>query len=173
MARIVYKKGLEGQNRLESIEGIEIELLNGQNAVVYPKYSEEVMLPRENIKNYGQASVTEVAALKETENECLTDALYDCGSTAAEFVHKFYSDKYGRFHMPTLLAAMELQDQKNDIDELAKTIEGADLLRDFTSGVWSCSRYGESYGWFAYGSGGFANYISLCSSLLAVPVILY
>lgn len=29
MARIIYKEGLEGQNRLECIEGIEIELLNG------------------------------------------------------------------------------------------------------------------------------------------------
>ena len=28
MARIIYKKGVEGQNTLESIEGIEIELLN-------------------------------------------------------------------------------------------------------------------------------------------------
>lgn len=33
MARIIYKEGLEGQNRLECIEGIEIELLNGQKAL--------------------------------------------------------------------------------------------------------------------------------------------
>lgn len=173
MARIIYKKGLEGQNRLECIEGIEIELLNGQNAVVYPKYSEEVMLPREKIDNYGQASVTEFAALKETENECLTDALHDCGSPAAEFVHKFYSDKYGRFHLPTLLAAMELRDQKNDIDGLAETIEGADLLRDFTGSVWSCSRHDECSGWITFGGSGFAFDFGLCGSGLAVPVVLY
>lgn len=35
MAKIIYKEGLEGQNRLECIEGIEIELLNGQNALVF------------------------------------------------------------------------------------------------------------------------------------------
>lgn len=29
MAKIIYKEGLKGQNRLESIEGIEISLLNG------------------------------------------------------------------------------------------------------------------------------------------------
>lgn len=173
MARIIYKGGLEGQNRLECIEGIEIELLNGQKALIYPKYSEEVMLPMKNIKYYGQDPDTEIAALKETESECLTDALHDCGSPAAEFVHKFRSDKYGRFHLPTLLAAMELQHQKNDIDELAETIEDADLLRDFDSNVWSCSRYGESYGWIARGSSGFAVYGSLRSSHLAVPVILY
>lgn len=95
-------------------------------------------------------------------------------AAAAEFVHKFRSDKYGRFHLPTLLAAMELQDQKNDIDELAETIEGADLLRDFTSGVWSCSRYGESSGWVADGwYCGFASYNTLYCSNLSVPLVLY
>lgn len=38
MARIIYKEGSEGQNTLESIEGIEIDLLNGQKALIYPKY---------------------------------------------------------------------------------------------------------------------------------------
>lgn len=173
MARIIYKEGLEGQNRLECIEEIEIELLNGQKALIYPKYAEEVMLPAENIKNYGQAPCTEMAALKETESECLTDALHDCGSPAAEFVHKFYSDKYGRFHLPTLLAAMELQDQKSDIDDLAETIEGADLLRDFTIFVWSCSRCRELNGWIGNGGNGFAIYDGLSASNLAVPLILY
>lgn len=173
MAKIIYKEGLEGQNKLECIEGIEIELLNGQKALIYPKYSEEVMLPMENIKYYGQDTDTEIAALKETESECLTDALHDCGSPAAEFVHKFRSDKYGRFHLPTLLAAMELQDQKNDIDELAETIEGADLLRDFTSYVWSCSRCNENSGWIAYGNYGFAGHGYLYGSYLAVPLVLY
>lgn len=173
MARIIYKEGRERQNRLESIEGIEIELLNGQKALIYPKYSEEVMLPMGKIKYYGQEPDTEIAALKETESECLTDALHDCGSPAAEFVHKFRSDKHGRFYLPTLLAAMELQDQKSDIDELAKTIEGADLLRDFTGFVWSCSRYIEDGGWVAYGSYGFANGNDLYYSGLAVPLVLY
>lgn len=173
MARIIYKEGCERQNRLESIEGIEIELLNGQKALIYPKYSEEVMLPMENIKYYGQDPDTEIAALKETESECLTDALHDCGSPAAEFVHKFRSDKYGRFQLPTLLAAMELQHQKNDIDALTETIEGADLLQDFDSYVWSCSRYVEGSGWVAVGSIGFAGYSYLSGSNLAVPLVLY
>lgn len=171
-AKILYKAGYEGQNRLESIEGIEIELLNGQKALIYPKYSEEVMLPMDNIKYYCQEPDTEIAALKETESECLTDVLHYCGSPAAEFVHKFRSDKHGRFYLPTLLAAMELQDQKNDIDELAETIEGADLLRDFDSYVWSCSRYNEYNGWFANGGYGFAGSDSLYISYLAVPTIL-
>lgn len=173
MAKIIYKEGREGENTLESIEGIEIDLLNGQKALIYPKYSEEVMLPAENIKNYGKAPGTEMAALKETESECLTDALHDCGSPAAEFVHKFYSDKYGRFHLPTLLAAMEIQDQKFDIDKLAETIEGADLLQNFDSYVWSCFRYNENYGWVVFGNGGFALSNYLCNSHLIVPTIVY
>lgn len=172
MARIIYKEGCNGQNRLESIEGIEIELLNGQKALIYPKYSEEVMLPMEKIKYYEQESVTEIAALKETESYGATGMLFGCGSPAAEFVAQFRPDKHGIFALPTLLAAMELQDQKSDIDELAETIEGADLLRDFTSNVWSCSRYGENLGWIAYGNIGFAYSNGLCGSYLAVPVIL-
>ena len=173
MAKIIYKEGLEGQNRLECIEGIEIELLNGQKALIYPKYSEEVMLPMEKIKFYEQKPDTEIAALKETEGHGATGMLFACGSPAAKFVAQFHSDKHGIFALPTLLAAMEIQDQKEDIDKLAKIIEGADLLRDFTRNVWSCSRSCEYYGWVANGSGGFASYYSLCSSLLAVPTILY
>ena len=173
MARIIYKKGLEGQNRLECIEGIEIELLNGQNAVVYPKYSEEVMLEEEEVQYYDEEYITEIAALKETESHRVTGKLFGCGSPAAKYVAQFHSDKYGIFALPTLLAAMEIQYQKSDIDELAEIIEGADLLRDFTSKVWSCSRYGENRGWVAYGKYGFAGNGNLCYSNLVVPVILY
>lgn len=40
MAKIVYKKGLEGQNKIDCIEGIEIEMMNGQCALIYPKYAD-------------------------------------------------------------------------------------------------------------------------------------
>lgn len=63
--------------------------------------------------------------------------------------------------------------KKNDIDELAKTIEEADLLQDFDSDVWSCSRYGEGSSWVAYGGNGFAGNSGLSCSRLAIPVILY
>ena len=39
MAKIIYREGMEGQNKLSCIEGIEIELLNGQKALIYPKYA--------------------------------------------------------------------------------------------------------------------------------------
>ena len=68
---------------------------------------------------------------------------------------------------------MEIPDQKNDIDELAETIDGADLLRNYTTCVWSCSRYSESFGWVANDGLGYAGGISLCNSYLSVPVVLY
>lgn len=173
MARIIYKKGCEGQNRLESIEGIEIELLNGQKALIYPKYAERVLLESEKIKYYEQEPDTEIAALKETENLRATGELFACDSPAAEFVAQLRPTMYGIFALPTLLAAMEIQDQKKDIDALAETIEGADLLRNFTYDVWTCSRYNDILGWIAVGSFGFADKCYLRASALVVPTILY
>ena len=40
------------------------------------------------------------------------------------------------------------------------------------SSVWSCSRYFEYSGWFAYGDYGFAGNLNLCISILAVPLVL-
>lgn len=173
MARIIYKKGCEGQNRLESIDGIEIKLLNEQKALIYPKYAEKVMLEKEEIQYYVEEYLTEIEALKKTENLSATGELFACHSPTTEFVALFRSDKHGIFALPTLLAAMEIQHQKKDIDELAETIEGADLLRDFTSGVWSCSRSNRDGVWIAGGGHGFASRGYLCSSHLAVPTILY
>ncbi len=172
MARIVYKKGLEGQNRLECIEGIEIELLNGQKALIYPKYSEKMMLPEDKIASWGAKDTREIEALKKKENLWATGALLRCGSPAAKHVSNFSSDEYGIFGLPTLLAAMELQDQNNDIDKLAETIDGADLLRNYTACVWSCSRYCESYAWIASG-GVFAINYDLSGWCLPVPLVLY
>lgn len=173
MARIIYKENIENHYSLESIEGIEIELLNGQKALIYPRYSEEVMLPKDKIASWDAKETSEIEALKKEDNLWATGALLRCGSPAAEHVSNFRSDKHSIFALPTLLAAMELQNQKSDIDELAGTIEGADLLRDFDSDVWSCSRYGKGSSWVAYGGNGFTGNSGLCCSRLAVPVVLY
>lgn len=176
MAKIIYKEGLEDQNKLESIEGIEISLLNGQRTLIYPRYAERILLKillLKNAKYYNQESDTEISALKKTDNLRATRKLDICGSPAVKFVSLFRSDKHGIFALPTLLAAMEIQDQKKDIDALAETIEGADLLRDFTSFVWSCSKHNEDYGWIANGYNSFSSYSNLCNSFLAVSTILY
>lgn len=173
MARIIYKKGLDGQNRLESIEGIEIELLNGQKVLIYPKYAELPLLTEKNIKSWNAKEISEIDALKKESNHLATKELLKCGSPAAEYVSNFHSDKHSIFALPTLLAAMEIQYQRNDIDILAETIDGADLLRDFINCIWSCSRCSESDGWFVNGDCGFAYNNGLCESYMVVPTILY
>lgn len=173
MARIIYKEGCDGQNILESIKGIEIDLLNGQKALIYPKYAQLPLLTEKNIGAWDAKSASEIEALKEDKNLWATANLFKCGSPAAEYVSNFHSNEYGLFGLPTLLAAMEIQDQKFDIDALAITVEGTDLLCDFDSDVWSCSQYGDGSCWVAYGGNGFAGNSSLYFSRLAVPVILY
>lgn len=172
MARIIYKDGCEGQNRLECIEGIEIDLLNGQKALIYPKYSNEELLDPKDRDRWHDAGISETAALRLRDNQAATAALLEAGSPAARFVTKFTSERFGRFGLPTLLAAMEITEQKCEIDKLAREIDGADLLDDFSSNVWSCSRCEPGFGWIAYGGNGSANGYYLDGSGVAVPIVL-
>ena len=174
MAKIIYKEGCEGQNVLSCIEGIEIELLNGQKALIYPKYAERQMLTREQISKWSAKDETEIEALKVTDTTLATQQLFALDSPAALWVAQFHDpDKCRIFCLPSLLAAMELQHQKAEIDALAETIEGADFLRNFTSGVWSCSRCNAGRCWCAGGSFGCAYGSYLGYSCLVIPTILY
>ena len=172
MAKIIYKDGCESRNRLECIEGIEIDLLNGQKALVYPKYSNEIMLPAKDYGKWPDAGITEIEALRIRDNRAATASLLKAGSPAARFVSGFSSERFGVFGMPTLLAALEITAQKQDIDELAETIEGADLLRDFSAYVWGCSRCYPGSGWIANGNGGYAGGYYLNGRYVAAPLVL-
>lgn len=175
MARIIYKDGKDGcesQNRLECIEGIEIDLPNGQKALIYPKYSEEVLLKPSDMDRWLDAGISETAALKLRDNQAATAALLEAGSPAARFVTKFTSERFGRFGLPTLLAALEITDQKRGIDELARGIDGADLLEDFFPCVWGCSRHDPSGGWLANGYDGCASGYYLNNRNVAAPLVL-
>ena len=172
MARIIYKDGCEGQNRLECIEGIEIDLLNGQKALIYPKYCEEALLDLKDRDRWHDAGISETAALRLRDNQAATAALLEAGSPAARFVTKFTSERFGRFGLPTLLAAMEITEQKCEIDKLAREIDGADLLDDFSSNVWSCSRCNTDGGWTSNGSIGYASGDYLNINYVAAPLVL-
>lgn len=172
MARIIYKEGCDGQKRLECIEGIEIDLLNGQKALIYPKYSDEALLDLKDRDRWHDVGISETATLRLRDNQAATAALLEAGSPAAEFVSRFTSERFGTFGLPTLLAAMEITEQKGEIDELAREIDGADLLKDFSSGVWSCSRYLSGSGWIANGDVGYAAGYGLCSRSVAAPLVL-
>ena len=172
MARIVYKKGLEGQKRLECIEGIEIEMLNGQYALIYPKYADLSVLDWDKFDDWKAKSMTEFEALKVEDSAEETDELLALDSPAAEFVRKFRSDIHGHFNMPTLLAAMEIVRQLKEINKLAETIEGADLLGEGVI-VSSCSRFRREFRWVANSGYGFAYYNGLYSHDTCVPIVLY
>lgn len=172
MARIIYKDGCEGQNRLECIEGIEIDLLNGQKALIYPRYSKKALLDQKDRGRWPDAEISEITALRLRDNQAATAALLEAESPAARFVTKFTSERFGRFGLPTLLAAMEITEQEGEIDKLAREIDGADLLEDFSSSVWSCSRCKQGFGWIASGSSGCA-YISILDIRnVAAPLVL-
>ena len=172
MARIIYKNECEGQNRLECIEGIEIDLLNGQKALIYPKYRNEELLDPKDRDRWLDAGISETAALRLRDNQAATAALLEAESPAARFVTKFTSERFGRFGLPTLLAAMEITEQEGEIDKLAREIDGADLLEDFSSNVWSCSRYSQNYGWIASGGSGYAYGYILDIRCVAAPLVL-
>ena len=173
MAKIIYKEGMEGQNKLSCIEGIEIDLLNGQKALIFPKYSEEDLLRRDQIDKWNARDLSEIEALKVEDTISETVALFNLGSSAANWALLFVTKDRRQSSLPSLLAAMEIQHQKEEIDALAETIEGADLLRDFTSIVWSCSIYGSNGGWCANGKAGYVYVNILYRAVLVVPTILY
>lgn len=64
MARIIYKDGCDGQNRLECIEGIEIDLLNWQRALIYPRYSNEELLDPKDRDRWLDAGISVMHALR-------------------------------------------------------------------------------------------------------------
>lgn len=174
MARIIYKEGCEGQNKLSCIEGIEIELLNGQKALIYPKYAEREILTSEQISKWDAQKETEIEALKVTDTGFETQQLFALDSPAALWVARFHETAKCRiFCLPSLLAALEIQYQKADIDALAKTIEGADLLQNYKSSVLSCSRCTGGGVWVADRFTDCSGNLALCVLRLAVPTILY
>ena len=173
MARIIYKEGCEGQNKLECIEGIEIELLNGYKALVFPKYKALPLLDEDKIESWKASTLTEFQALKVTNWDELSDELFDLGSPAAKFVRQFKSDRYGVFDLLSLLAAGEIVVQKKDIDALAEIIEGADLLRTYGPDLWSCCRNTLYGAWVAFSYYGAFGEIDLPDKLLAVPTKIY
>ena len=175
MARIIYKEGCEGINKLESIEGIEIELLNGYKALVFPKYKELPLLDLEQIDIWKTPKLSEIQALKVIDGNELTDELLALHSPAAKFARRFKSKKYGKFDLPPSLAAGEIVCQKECIDALTETIEGADLLRNFSSNLWTCCRSTLIFGWIAHVKlcRFFGNVTFIDKSLLIVPTKVY
>ena len=62
-------------------------------------------------------------------------------------------------------------DRNADVINRALKAIGAPSLGN-NSGVWSCSRFDAGSGWYASGYYGYANFVNLCYSYLAVPLVL-
>lgn len=137
MAKIIYKKGCEGRNRLECIEGIEIDMLTGQKCIVFPKYEEHKLLNDDvRLNKWKAPKLSVIEALKVTNTTEQTDVLLSLESPAAKFVRDC-----GNYNLPSLMTAMEICGQSKEIDALAKQIEGAELLCDYYLELWSSCRY--------------------------------
>lgn len=137
MARIIYKEGLEGQNRLECIEGIEIELLNGQKALIFPKYAWRKILRKNfDLEDWDSEEMTIKQAMT-SDGEADNEELYRISSPAEMFVSGFMTDKWGMRDLPDLRLAVEIQKQRREIDRQADKIAGADRL---CGNIWSCAR---------------------------------
>ena len=70
------------------------------------------------------------------------------------------------------IVVLEIRRRREEIDALAETIEGLDLLRDCCAIVWSCSRCQVGICWPAYDSGYSYGRLVDCSHL-SVPTILH
>ena len=171
MAKIIYKKGHEGENKLSSIEGIEIDLFNGQKALIYPKYALRRMLDLEQMRKWSAKIETEIEALKVEDTYNQTATLYGLDSPAAEWVLNCWCEKYGQFYLPSLLAALEIENQEKEINALAETIEGADLLEDPGFGILTCSRSQEHKCWTVIGKA--HNFGYIFGIYFIIPTILY
>ena len=173
MARIIYKKGFENQNKLECIEGIEIEMMNGQNALIYPKYEELELLYYPRIGNWDAKTLTVLQALRIENCTETTDELLEIESPAANYIRQFKSDVYGAFSIPTLFVATEIEYHLKEINDVAKTIEGADLINEYYASIWSCIRSKRDYGLMVsvyYGTICLCNLNRPCT---CIPTIVY
>ena len=112
MAKIIYKEGHEGENKLSSIEGIEIDLFNGQKALIYPKYALRRMLDLEQMRKWSAKNETEIEALKVEDIDENTVGLFKIGSPAAKWALQFVTEENRQVRVPSLLAALEIQHQK-------------------------------------------------------------
>lgn len=141
MARIIYKEGFEGQNELESIEGIEISFAIGRKTLIYPKYARLAMIDNLNMFLEWESEEESIKQAYASDGDAENEELYRINSPAALFVSKFVTYKYGARDLPTLSVARDIIRKWKEIDEMASRIKGADLLRDrYDDNIMTCQR---------------------------------
>ena len=168
-ARIIYKEGREGENVLDAIVGIAVPMLDGREVIVYPKYKECQLLEGKDAEKWKDKPVTEFEALRSTRDiREITDSLVKAGSPAAKFVRA-----QGDYSLPGLREAEAVVNFRKDIDKLASSIEGADLIDRPFLYIWSGFRGGAFYAWNVNGGGGYFSLGYFNNGSTAVPVSLF
>ena len=174
--KIIYRKGFEGQNTLDEIEGIEVSLNDGHKALVYPKYAKCQMIRNLfDLEDWNAVEMTKEEALSSSGDK-ENDELYRINSPAAKYVSQFLTSDFGKRNIPTLAVAKAIVNQMTAIDTQAKKIEGADLLEKnllySCSNVWSCSRSGERICYTAKSDGYILSQHVTITYNLCVPCVL-
>lgn len=142
--KIIYRKGFDGQNTLDAIEGIEISLNDGHKALVYPKYAKcQMIYDNFDFEDWDAVEMTKEEALSSSGDK-ENDELYRINSPAAKYVRQFSTFSFGMRNIPTLAVAKAIVNQMTAIDAQARKIEGADSLENIllygVCSIWSCSR---------------------------------
>lgn len=166
-ARVIYKEGREGENTLDAIVGIAVPMLNGREVTVFPRYKITPLLnDLRDGEKWDEKPMDEFQALRdERDIRELTDKLLKAGSPAAKFVRE-----QGDYSLPNLLAAEAIITFRDEINELAESIVGAEILD--RSGLWSAFRLSAYHAWYANGYYGCFGSNVFYVSYVAVPVSL-
>ena len=166
-AEIIFKEGHEGEMTIDAIKGIAIPRIDGATILVYPKYKECELLTYERRYDWKEPQHTGIEALLEDTDKSKerTDTLLELDSPAAKFVRSIGK----QFNIPSLLTAGTIKKHCKEINNLAKHIEGADILPEGAH-LWSCLHNVAYSAWGAAGYyGDFGGYY-VCNTYVVVPV---
>ena len=160
------KEGCQGQKpTINNIEGIAVPLPDGRQFKLMPKYKNCALLNDDKISELKNKRYNEAQAIFNNDNKAETDEYLRLDSPAAKHVRKFGYD------LPSFTMVAAIINFTDEINTVAETIEGADII-DEDSNVWTSCRYNTGSAWVFYGNHGRANGSSFCGGNLAVPVAL-
>ena len=163
---IIMKEGCQGQKpTINNIEGIAVPLPDGRQFKLMPKYKNCALLNEDRIAELKNKRYNEAQAIFNNDNKAETDEYLRLDSPAAKHVREFGYD------LPSFTMAAAIVKFIDEINAVAETIEGADII-DEDSYVWSSCRFSTGYAWFFYGSYGHAGNGYFSYGYLAVPVAL-
>lgn len=163
---IIMKEGCQGQKpTINNIEGIAVPLPDGRQFKLMPKYKNFALLNEDRIAELNNKRYNEAQAIFNNDNKAETDEYLRLDSPAAKHVRKFEYD------LPSFTMAAAIIKFTDEINAVADTIEGADII-DEDSSVWTSCSCNTLSAWVFDGNNGSADYDYFYIGYLAVPVAL-